>query len=203
MKSAKDKRREKTYKVLVDELSKNLKLQQDNPGKIVATMFYFYDIWGEYPGHAEAADIFIGNIQKSRCEETDALLSHVDFSSPFLKFNVIIHTDEEFDEFKQYFHPDDYMAVKQKYEYGDGEKGTLYDCTFSCGQDVHQAAEYLTKLYLDIFEINPFFFSGYGTSIPSFITVVAEVNSKNSSWKDAIQAIMKKIDYRPLFKSCL
>ena len=206
MKNIRDEKVRETYGALLEELKKNLRLQRENPGKIVSTSFYFYDFWAEYADHDAASNIFIGNIPKTPKEELDELLN-IKINEPYLKFDNTVYTFRpdgvaEYERLKKHPYYSEFVEVQEDDDSWESNGGKIITYAINCGQDVEHAAEVLTILYVDVLRINPFFFAGVDrdSGVPPFVTVVVDVrNKENLSWEEAVRAVGDEIDDEPLF----
>lgn len=206
MKNIRDQKVRETYGALLEELKKNLRLQRENPGKIVSTSFYFYDFWAEYADHDAASNICIGNIPKTPKEELDELLN-IKINEPYLKFDNTVYTFRpdgvaEYERLKKHPYYSEFVEVQEDDDSWESNGGKIITYAINCGQDVEHAAEVLAILYVDVLQINPFFFAGVDrdSGVPPFVTVVADVENKaNITWEEAVRAVDNEIDDEPLF----
>lgn len=197
----KNELKERTYSVLIKELSKNLQSQKENPGKLVATVFYYND---ESAAHKIVKEIYIGNILKTSAKELTNQLSNISEDRPFLKIVYSCCSDaiEEFERLK--LHP--FIEAKQENESSNDDNIVNY--VVNCGKDVEQAAEITALICVDVLGITPFFLCEKGQEIDCliapFITVVVDTSDNaDLTWNEYKNRIDKMVDYGPIIDNFL
>lgn len=203
----KNELKERTYSVLLNELSKNLQSQKENLGKLVATVFYYND---ESAAHKIVKEIYIGNILKTSAKELTNQLSNISEDRPFLKIVYSCCSDaiEEFEKLKLHPYYSEFIKTDQDYESSGCNDGNIIYYTVNCGEDIEHAAEIMTLLCVDVLGINPFFVCEKGQEtdslMPPFITVVADnSNCADMTWNEYKNRIDKMVDYEPIIDNYL
>lgn len=201
----KNELKERTYSVLIKELSKNLQSQKENPGKLVATVFYYND---ESTAHKIVKEIYIGNILKTSAKEFTNHFTNISEDRPFLKIVYSCCSDaiEEFERLKLHPYYSEFIEAKQENESSNDDNIVNY--VVNCGKDIEHAAEIMTLLCVDVLGINPFFVCEKGQEtdslIPPFITVVADnSNCADMTWNEYKNRIDKMVDYEPIIDNYL
>lgn len=201
----KNELKERTYSVLLKELSKNLQSQKENPGKLVATVFYYND---ESAARKIVKEIYFGNILKTSAKEFTNHFTNICEDRPFLKIVYSCCSDaiEEFERLKLHPYYSEFIEAKQENESSNDDNIVNY--VVNCGKDVEQAAEIMTLISVDVLRINPFLFCATGQDtnslIPPFITVVADnSNCADMTWNEYKNRIDKMVDYEPIIDNYL
>lgn len=199
--------KERTYNLLLKELSKNLQLQKENPGKLVATVFYYND---ESAAHKIVKEIYIGNFKKTLLKENKYSLQDISEEIPFLKIVYTCNPDDivEYERLKLHPYYSKFIKTDQDYESSGCNDGNIIYYTVNCGEDIEHAAEIMTLLCVDVLGINPFFVCEKSQEIdcliPPFITVIADnSNCADMTWNDCKKIIDKKVDYEPIIDNYL
>jgi hypothetical protein len=203
----KNELKERTYNVLVKELSKNLQLQKESPGKLVATVFYYND---ESAAHKIVKEIYIGNFKKTLLKENKYSLQDISEEIPFLKIVCTCNPDDVIDYERLKVHPYyyEFIHVQENYESCNCDESKIISYIINCRQDVEYAAEIMTLICVDVLRINPFLFCATGQDtnslIPPFITVVADnSNCADMTWNEYKNRIDKMVDYGPIIDNFL
>lgn len=201
----KNELKERTYSVLLKELSKNLQSQKENPGKLVATVFYYND---ESTAHKIVKEIYTGNILKTSAKEFTNHFTNISEDRPFLKIVYSCCSDaiEEFERLKLHPYYSEFIEAKQENESSNDDNIVNY--VVNCGKNIEHAAEIMTLLCVDVLGINPFFVCEKGQEtdclIPPFITVVADnSNCADMTWNEYKNRIDKMVDYEPIIDNYL
>lgn len=201
----KNELKKRTYDVLIKELRKNLLLQEENPGKLVATVFYYND---ESAVHKIVKEIYIGNILKTSAKELTNQLSNISEDRPFLKIVYSCCSDaiEKFERLKPHPYYSEFIEAKQENESSNDDNIVNY--VVNCGKDVEQAAEITALICVDVLRITPFLFCATdqdtNSLIPPFITVIADnSNCADMTWNDCEKRIDKMVDYEPIIDNYL
>lgn len=201
----KNELKERTYSVLLKELSKNLQSQKENPGKLVATVFYYND---ESAAHKIVKEIYIGNILKTSAKEFTNHFTNICEDRPFLKIVYSCYSDaiEEFERLKLHPYYSEFIEAKQENESSNDDNIVNY--VVNCGKDIEHVAEIMTLLCVDVLGINPFFVcekdQETDSLIPLFITVVADnSNCADMTWNEYKNRIDKMVDYEPIIDNYL
>lgn len=203
----KNELKKRTDDVLVKELRKNLLLQEENPGKLVATVFYYND---ESAAHKIVKEIYIGNILKTSAKELTNQLSNISEDRPFLKIVYSCCSDaiEEFERLKLHPYYSEFIKTDQDYESSGCNDGNIIYYTVNCGEDIEHAAEIMTLICVDVLGINPFFLCEKGQEIDCliapFITVVVDTSDNaDLTWNEYKNRIDKMVDYGPIIDNFL
>lgn len=203
----KNELKKRTDDVLVKELRKNLLLQEENPGKLVATVFYYND---ESAAHKIVKEIYIGNILKTSAKEFTNHFTNISEDRPFLKIVYSCCSDaiEEFERLKLHPYYNEFMVTKRDNESSKCNDDNFINYTIYCGKDVEHAAEIMSLLCVDVLGINPFFVCKKGQEtdwlIPPFITVVVDISDNaDLTWNEYKNRIDKMVDYEPIIYNYL
>lgn len=201
----KNELKKRTYDVLIKELRKNLLLQEENPGTLVATVFYYND---ESAVHKVVKEIYIGNFKKSLLKEKKYSLQDISEEIPFLKIVYTCNPDDivEYERLKLHPYYSEFIEAKQENESSNDDNIVNY--VVNCGKDIEHAAEIITLLCVDVLGINPFFVcekdQETDSLIPPFITVVADnSNCADMTWNEYKNRIDKMVDYEPIIDNYL
>ena len=203
----KNELKKRTYDVLIKELRKNLLLQEENPGTLVATVFYYND---ESAVHKVVKEIYIGNFKKSLLKEKKYSLQDISEEIPFLKIVYTCNPDDivEYERLKLHPYYSEFIKTDQDYESSGCNDGNIIYYTVNCGEDIEHAAEIMTLLCVDVLGINSFFVCEKGQEIDClispFITVVVDTSDNaDLTWNEYKNRIDKMVDYGPIIDNFL
>lgn len=198
--------KERTYNVLVKELSKNLQLQKENPSKTISTVFYYNDDSSQNG----VKGIYLGNFKKSLLKEKKYSLQDISEEIPFLKIVYTCNPDDivEYERLKLHPYYSEFIKTDQDYESSGCNDGNIIYYTVNCGEDIEHAAEIMTLLCVDVLGINPFFVCEKGQETdsltPPFITVVVDISDNaDLTWNEYKNRIDKMVDYEPIIDNYL
>lgn len=198
--------KERTYNVLVKELSKNLQLQKENPSKTISTVFYYNDDSSQNG----VKGIYLGNFKKSLLKEKKYSLQDISEEIPFLKIVYTCNPDDivEYERLKLHPYYSEFIKTDQDYESSGCNDGNIIYYTVNCGEDIEHAAEIMTLLCVDVLGINPFFLCEKGQEIDClispFITVVVDISDNaDLTWNEYKNRIDKMVDYGPIIDNFL
>ena len=198
--------KERTYNVLVKELSKNLQLQKENPSKTISTVFYYNDDSSQNG----VKGIYLGNFKKSLLKEKKYSLQDISEEIPFLKIVYTCNPDDivEYERLKLHPYYSEFIKTDQDYESSGCNDGNIIYYTVNCGEDIEHAAEIMTLLCVDVLGINPFFVCEKGQETdsltPPFITVVVDISDNaDLTWNEYKNRIDKMADYEPIIDNYL
>lgn len=198
--------KERTYNVLVKELSKNLQLQKENPSKTISTVFYYNDDSSQNG----VKGIYLGNFKKSLLKEKKYSLQDISEEIPFLKIVYTCNPDDivEYERLKLHPYYSEFIKTDQDYESSGCNDGNIIYYTVNCGEDIEHAAEIMTLLCVDVLGINPFFVCEKGQETdsltPPFITVVVDISDNaDLTWNEYKNRIDKMVDYGPIIDNFL
>lgn len=198
--------KERTYNVLVKELSKNLQLQKENPSKTISTVFYYNDDSSQNG----VKGIYLGNFKKSLLKEKKYSLQDISEEIPFLKIVYTCNPDDivEYERLKLHPYYSEFIKTDQDYESSGCNDGNIIYYTVNCGEDIEHAAEIMTLLCVDVLGINPFFVCEKGQETdsltPPFITVVVDISDNaDLTWNEYKKRIDKMVDYEPIIDNYL
>ena len=202
----KNELKERTYNVLVKELSKNLQLQKENPSKTISTVFYYNDDSSQNG----VKGIYLGNFKKSLLKENKYSLQDISEEIPFLKIVYTCNPDDivEYERLKLHPYYSEFIKTDQDYESSGCNDGNIIYYTVNCGEDIEHAAEIMTLLCVDVLGINPFFVCEKGQETdsltPPFITVVVDISDNaDLTWNEYKNRIDKMVDYEPIIDNYL
>ena len=203
---SKNELKERTYSVLLKELSKNLQLQKENPSKTISTVFYYNDDSSQNG----VKGIYLGNFKKSLLKEKKYSLQDISEEIPFLKIVYTCNPDDivEYERLKLHPYYSEFIKTDQDYESSGCNDGNIIYYTVNCGEDIEHAAEIMTLLCVDVLGINPFFVCEKGQETdsltPPFITVVVDISDNaDLTWNEYKNRIDKMVDYGPIIDNFL